>query len=96
MKKSNEQTLKEVILELIEAYRLGQKLDEAKLLTAWPAVAGRIIARHTTSLHISKKVLFIYLDSPALKQELSYSKEKLIKLLNKKAGREVIVDIVFR
>jgi predicted nucleic acid-binding Zn ribbon protein len=96
MKKSNEQTLKEVILELIEAYQLGQKLDEAKLLSSWPKVTGKIIARHTTTMHISKKVLFIYLDSPALKQELSYSKEKLIRLLNKKAGKEVIVDIVLR
>ena len=46
-------------------------------------------------LHVKGSKLFVKLDSPALKNELSYSKSKLIEELNKVVGEEIVKDIVF-
>jgi len=95
MKNSNEQTLKEVIQSLLDVYKLRNGLDETKLLNSWDKIAGPFIAKNTESLYIRNKTLFVKIGSPALKNELSYARSKLIEALNKKAGQEVIEEIVF-
>jgi predicted nucleic acid-binding Zn ribbon protein len=95
MKKSNDQTLKEVINELLKAYKLGDKLKEVRLIDSWEKVVGKLINKHTKNLYIKKKVLFVKLDSAALRNELSYARQKIIKALNKEAKEEVIENIVF-
>jgi predicted nucleic acid-binding Zn ribbon protein len=93
---SNEQSLGEVIRELLASYRLEGKVNQARVIMAWEEVTGKMISKHTQDLYIKGSKLFVKLDSPALKNELSYSKGKIIELLNKEAGGDVISDIVFR
>lgn len=96
MRKTNEQTVGEVIAEIFEAYRYSGRFDEMSIMNAWPKVTGKMISKHTVRLDIKNKTLFVTLNSSALRNELSYSRTKLIKLLNNKAGKEVITDLVFR
>jgi hypothetical protein len=95
MKNSNEQTLKEVILALIEEYRLKDGLQESRLISSWDNIAGKFIASNTESIYIRKKNLYIKLNSAALKHELLFAKSDLINSLNKSVGQEVITDIIF-
>jgi len=95
LKATNEQTLKEAITELLEAYKLKDGINETRLINSWDNVAGELISRHTEKLFIRKKTLYIKLDSAALKNELMYARNKLIKSLNKAIDVEVIQDIVF-
>jgi hypothetical protein len=37
--------------------------------------------------------LFVQLNNAALKQELSYGREKIKKMLNKEVGEEVLLDV---
>ena len=92
---TNNQSIKDVIEELISAYRLGDKLSQARVISLWDSVVGKMIARDTTHLYIKNRVLYVKLNSPALRQELGYAREKLIKSLNKAAGTDVIDDIAF-
>jgi len=96
MRKHNEKPLKAVIEELLELYRLKPKLDEAKVVEAWPVVAGEMIARNTREIYIRNGVLYVKVDSSALRNELLYAKSKLIAALNRKAGTNAISDIVLR
>ncbi len=96
MSNHNEQSLGDVISEFLNRHNLGPKLDEVRLINAWENVVGKMIAKHTTDLHIQRKSLFVYLDSDALRNELSYTKSLLIRRLNEEVGKEVIKDIVFR
>ncbi|MCD4772292.1 MAG: DUF721 domain-containing protein [Bacteroidales bacterium] len=95
MQRSNEQTLKEVVRELLKAYRWGGKILEIRLMNSWENVVGKMISKHTLKLDVRKKVLYVKLDSPALKNELSYAKERIIKSLNEEVGEDVINKIVF-
>lgn len=96
MQKTNEQPLKEVIEELLKVYKLNDKLNEVNIIQSWYKLMGKIIAKHTTNLYISNKILFVSLDSDALRVELTFAKTKILKLLNKEYKEVVIKDIVFR
>lgn len=94
--RSNEQNIKEAIGEFLKSSRLSKKLAEQKIIDGWEKHMGKMIAKHTKQISISNKKLFLHLDSAPLKQELFYSREKIIKILNKEAGEEVIREVVFR
>lgn len=95
MKKSNEQTLKEVIAEMLEVYKLREGIQASNVLQAWDQIAGPYIAKYTDRVYLKHKKLYLKLNSPALKQELSYSKTDLIARLNRMTQEEMISDIVF-
>ncbi|KAF0195811.1 MAG: hypothetical protein FD166_2777 [Bacteroidetes bacterium] len=92
---SNNQSIREVIEELLSAYHIEDKVNETRVIGLWDQVVGKMIARETTHLYIKNKILYVKLNSPALRQELGYARTKLVKLLNKAAGSEVISDIAF-
>ena len=94
-RKSNQQSLGEAIRDMLSNYRLEGKLQKARVIEAWPAVTGKMITNHTKDIYFKGSKLFVKLDSPALKNELGYSKTKLIEELNKTVGEEVVKDIVF-
>ena len=93
---SNEQNIKDAISEFLKTSRLSGKLAERKVIDSWEKLMGKMIAKHTKEISIHHKKLYLRLDSAPLKQELFYSREKIIKMLNEEAGEEVIREIAFR
>lgn len=96
MNNSNEESLSNVIRQFLQVYNLEPKLDEMKIIDSWKKVVGQMIFSHTMDLSIEKSILFVKVDSDALRSELNYSKSLIIKNLNKEANKEIIKDIVFR
>lgn len=95
MNSSNEQILKDVIKNLVQRYKLEYGLVSTRIVNSWESVAGELIAKHTENIYVRGDTLYIKLDSPALKNELSYAKEKLVKAINKAVDKEAIKTIVF-
>lgn len=96
MKSTNEQPIKNVIDIFLNLYGIREKYNEYKIRSNWEKMMGKMIAKHTVRIYISKKVMYINLDSAALRQELSYAKKKIIDKLNKIMGENVIDEIVFK
>jgi hypothetical protein len=94
MRNSNEQSLKEVIQDLLNAYRLRGKLKEVKLVNSWGKVMGKTIANRTTEVFVRDRTLYVRILSSPLKQELHYNRTKVIKMLNDEVGEEVINNLV--
>jgi predicted nucleic acid-binding Zn ribbon protein len=92
----NEQTLKEVLEEFMKSLHVSDKFEEIQIKESWENIMGKMISRHTVSIFLKDKKLYITLDSAALRQELTYAKKKMIKLLNKEMGKAIVEDIVFR
>jgi predicted nucleic acid-binding Zn ribbon protein len=95
MKINSDRPIKDVLKELVETYRLEGKLNEVKAIHSWEKVVGEMIARHTKDLYIKNGKLFVKIDSPALKNELSFSTSTIIENLNAEAGTKVIEDVIF-
>ena len=93
---SNEQSLKNAIGDFLKAANLSGKLAEQKVIDGWEKIMGKMIAKHTRQISIYDKKLFLQIDSAPLKQELFYSREKIIKMMNEEAGEEVIKEVVIR
>ena len=96
MRKANDQTLKEVISELVKEYHLSDKLKELKVLETWPAEVGKLICHHTVNISFREGKLFVTLDNAAMRQELHLARTKLLKSLNKRLGEDFIAEIVFK
>lgn len=96
IKRKNEYSLKEVLDQLVKAYRLEGKLLETKVINSWEKVVGGIFAKHTSHLSIKNGILYVKLDSAVLRSELSMARSKLVESLNKEVGQKVIEDIIFR
>lgn len=93
---SNEQSLKDAIGEFLKVSGLSGKLAERKIIDNWEKIVGKMIAKHTKGVSIHNKKLFLRVDSAPLRQELFYSREKIIKMLNEEAGEEVVKEVVLR
>lgn len=96
MRRSNEQTLKEVISEVLQQNHMKHKLAEVDVINKWEEIVGTLIARQTEKIYISKGKLFLHITSPALRNELNYSRSKIVQVVNEFAKEELIKDIVVR
>ena len=95
-RKSNQQSLGDVIKDFLRESGWEQKLDEVKIITEWDKLLGASLTKYTDEVFISNKKLHIRLNSSTLRQELSYQRSELVKKLNDAVGKEVIVDIVLK
>ena len=86
--------LGDLIKEFYEFHKGADYLEEQRIIQSWPQVVGPFIASHTINLSIKNQVLFVRVDSDALRSELGYSKSLLIRNLNEVVGKEIISEIV--
>lgn len=96
MRKTNTQSLAEVIRQLLKEQHLDDKLNDRHIIDAWPVVLGPNISQYTTSLSVRNQMLYVSLSSAVLRHELFLSKQEILSALNRHVGVEVIRDIVFR
>jgi len=96
MRKSNEQSISEVIEQMLDKYKISGKMDEVHLVEIWEELMGKTIANHTEKITIKNGKLILKLDSAVLKEELSYSKQKLMDMLNEALGKVSILEVVIR
>ena len=93
MRKSKEQPIGEVIKELLKNYDITSKFNEAHVITSWDKLMGPAVSKYTVKIEVEKRILFVKLSNAALKQELSYARQKIKKMLNDEVGEEVLLDV---
>lgn len=89
-------TLKDILQLLIAEKNWKPRLYEQQLFQLWSTLMGATIARYTRSLKCHQHILYITLDSPVLRAELNYSKDKIRDLLNEKLGENYIREVVIK
>ena len=92
--RKNAVTLKEAIQMMVSEFKLGSGLHESQIRESWSKVMGAMIARHTSNISLRKGKLYLKIESAALKQELTYSKDKIKEIFNKELGENVITDVL--
>lgn len=93
-KRSNEQSLGEAMDHLIDAFGMREKMDELTIATQWDEVVGAMVARHTQRVRLRRGKLTVQVDSAPLRHELTYMREALKEVLNQRAGRTVVEEVV--
>ena len=86
------------IKNLLEIYlkknNLEKGLLDLEVKKAWHELMENGVSNYTTDVSLKNKTLYIKLNSPALKEELSYGKEKLMKLINERFKKKIVQKIV--
>ena len=94
MRNKNDITIGQALDNMITELGLKGKLDESRIKDMWVQVIGKPIAKYTSAISLKEGKLYIKVESAALKQELSYSREKIKELFNKELAGPVIKDVV--
>lgn len=96
-KRHNEHiSIAEALKEFVETNKLETGLNKVNVAEAWAKLMGNGVNNYTTAVKLERDTLYIQLNSSALREELSYGKEKIIKLLNDELGKEIIKKLVLR
>ena len=74
---------------------LETPLKQKRLIAAWDTVAGKVVARYTGEKFIKNQTLFVKMLNPALRQDLSMMRQRLVQQLNEAVGGYIISDIHF-
>lgn len=94
MKRSNSQSLAEVIQDLLHDYRLDEKVLETQLKLNWELWVGKTIAKYTRDIRLKQGKLYLKIDSAPLKNELHYAAPMLLKNLNEFLKSQVITELI--
>ncbi|TDS52080.1 DUF721 domain-containing protein [Myroides indicus] len=91
-----ENSIEDVLKLIIRENRLEEGIDNIDARNAWINLLGPGIANYTLDVVLKREVLYVALSSPILREELSYGKQKIIRMINDDLGKEVIKDLVLR
>ena len=90
----NNTDIKNLINVFLKKNRLENGLLDLEVKKVWFEVMDNGVANYTRDVNLKNKTLYVKLNSPALREELSYGKEKLINIINQKFKKEIINKIV--
>lgn len=88
--------LQDVLNQLTSQPKIASGLNQVKVKEAWKATMGEHVASYTQEIKLRGKSLYITLSSSALKEELGYGKEKILKHLNETLGFEAVETLIYR
>jgi predicted nucleic acid-binding Zn ribbon protein len=87
-------SIEEIMQLFIKQNNLTKGMQKIKIEETWIKMMGQGVATHTTSVKLQNKTLIIQLTSSVLREELSYGKDKIVKMMNEEIGEEVISKLM--
>lgn len=96
MNRHNDLILKDALQLFLRQYKYRNRLDQVRVKSLWEKLMGPSICDLTSEIRLKNRKVFIVIKSAALRQELSYSTEKIKNLLNEHLGESTVEDVVIR
>ena len=90
----NNNEIKNLLDIFLKKNNLEKGLLDLEVKRAWHELMENGVSNYTTDVSLKNKTLYIKLSSSALKEELSYGKEKLMKLINERFKKKIVQKIV--
>ncbi|GAA3912907.1 DUF721 domain-containing protein [Chitinophaga oryziterrae] len=86
----------DALKEFMDKSRMKPRLTEVRIQENWEQMMGKTISRYTENIQLIDGKLMITTTVAPLKQELNYSKDKIIKLVNEMLGERVVREVIIR
>ncbi|MDE5807587.1 MAG: DUF721 domain-containing protein [Muribaculaceae bacterium] len=96
MKRTEPESIGDVLRLTIQESNMTGRLDECRAIEIWPQVIGETLARRMSRPSVSNGVMVVYVDSAALRHELTMHRSRLIEGINSHLGKEVIKSLRFK
>ncbi len=93
---NNESSIGDVLKEIIQVNKLQPGIDQIAVKEAWKALMGNGVNSYTRNIILKGNTLYVELTSAVLREELSFGKDKIIKMINEELRRDVVKEVVLR
>jgi len=93
---NNESTVGDVLKQIIQNNKLQPGIDQIAVKEAWKNLMGNGVNTYTKNIMLKGSTLYVELTSAVLREELSYGKDKIIKMINEELRRDVVASVVLR
>ena len=88
--------IKNIIENFVEQKIISDGIFNVKVQKAWENAVEKKILDYTKEIYVKGEVLYIKVSNPILKQEILYSKQKVINLINEELEKDLIKKIVLK
>ncbi|NKI32829.1 DUF721 domain-containing protein [Croceivirga thetidis] len=95
-RQNDNQHLSEALKGFIKAHKLEKGIDKVDAQKAWAKLMGNGVNNYTTAVELKNQTLYVSLSSSVLREELSYGKTKIVKMLNEELGKELIKKLILK
>lgn len=96
-KRFNEESpIGDVLKQFITQNKLEAGMDVVNVRDAWKNLMGNGVNNYTTEIQLKGSTLYVALSSAVLREELSYGKDKIIKMINEELRKELVTNLVLR
>ena len=96
-KRFNEESpISDVLKQFISQNKLEAGMDVVNVREAWKNLMGNGVNNYTTEIQLKGSVLYVALSSAVLREELSYGKDKIIKMINEEIRKDLITNLILR
>lgn len=82
--------MKDLMQSFIKENNLTKGMQKLQIEEVWEKLMGSGVVSYTESVQLQNKTLVVKLTSSVLREELSYGKEKIIKMINNEMGEELV------
>ena len=89
-RKREANSVKDLMKSFIKENNLTKGMQKMKIEEVWEKLMGTGVVSYTEHVKLQNKTLIIKLTSSVLREELSYGKEKIIKMINEEMGEELV------
>ncbi len=96
MRKSNEQSIGKVIRKLLKNQKLAGRLLELDAIQSCENILGKELMKYINEITFKKGKLIIKIKSAAVRNELSYQKEKILDKINYTSKNEIVREVILR
>jgi hypothetical protein len=96
-KRFNEESpISDVLKQFISQNKLEAGMDVVNVREAWKNLMGNGVNNYTTEIQLKGSTLYVALSSAVLREELSYGKDKIIKMINEELRKDLVMSLVLR
>ena len=89
-RKNESNSMKDLMQSFIKENNLTKGMQKLQIEEVWEKLMGSGVVSYTEGVQLQNKTLVVKLTSSVLREELSYGKEKIIKMINQEMGEELV------
>ena len=93
---NDKQNIDDLLKSFVKENKLEKGLDNVNVEAEWRDLMGNGVNNYTNSVKLHHDTLYIELSSSVLREELSYGKDKIIKIINEALGKNLVNKLVLR
>ena len=89
---NNSSSLTDALFAYLRESGLEQSVLEVQIEEVWPRVMGDVVNQLTRKVEVKDGVLYVHVNSAALKAQLFENRFELVRKLNEAVGAEAVKD----